>query len=1258
MIKYLTIIFFVFQVLLTLAQSSTSSFSTTFSKACVGGSISFVNNSTGSVSSSNWDFGDGVVQSLSGKQNTSHSFSNPGKYEVTLTVISSTGSVTVSSKVIEIIALPNLNFTIDGNKCEIPAGLTFINNSVNSDGLTYAWNFGNGQSSTIFNPGVINYSSSGKFNISLSLTSSLPGCVASPITKTIQTYDFKATISGKDLFCAKSGTSLIAKASLPVDSYVWNYGDGTFGENNDTVSPEFKKAGSFVVDLKIINNSIQCESHAFYKVTAKPISSPVFSVNTTKICPGYSVIFSNSTISMTDFIWDFGDGTSYSGKDPGSHVYKNEGKMTVTLTAKSSNGCYGSITQNGLIEVFNPIPIIESDTSNGCSILPVQFKDLSTSNDEVNNPITSWSWDFGNGITFNGKNPSKQNFDVGKYDVKLKIVTSQGCVVEKIFKEFIKVGKIDKVDFKSVSSNGCVNSPINFYDNSSVLSPHDESELTYDWKFSDTTSNTGKSIFQKFNKDTGMVSIKFYIHFRGCTDSIVKGDFLRVKPPLAKFTPDTTLFCFDKDVLPYPIINSFTDISKLGKNGDSIDVNWNYGDNQNQLIQNVDPTSITKSSSTHTFQNFGTYKVLQTVINHTTECQDTTSRLFHISWVKPNFEISVDSVCQNSTLQFIDKSSSFSQHPLATYSYSTGEGTTVSGQLVKYAYTNYGKMYVNNHPINKVGCSSTIKDFVEVIKLPNADIVSDVDSSCAPGSILFSNHSKISGNSMPYKMFYWNIPDKNIADSTSIISHEKSISYTKVGRYYATLKAKDIFGCVSKIDTVWVVLSKPESAIDYKSVVCNNNDFKIYNKTKNWVNNSWMIDGNFIGKDKDSIIYQFNDNKNLGISKSHVLTLISLDKKKCIDTLEKIITVSMPKIGYSVSFKSLLDTSSQYLEFKCPPLTSFYINTTQSIGSIDSSFWIFSKNSKSYLDNPLKIYTKPGLYSTYLQTVDEFGCKTDTTVKDFLKINGPIGYPTWKGMGDVCGQFYQFDLKNIDKVSKIEWNMDDGTLYNDSITLKHRYPEITIYKPTVTLTDFENCKVTYLMEEPDTLIKIPDTGMDAKFDVSSYEVKLGESLYLSEHSISPNQPIVQWKWNYNYPATNFIDSFTFSSPHSIKYSYYGTKNILLTVIDKDLCSDQQLIKINVLKDYDMPNVFTPNSDGKNDNFELFDTIFKTYNFYVFNRWGNKVYELNQGKGVYLWDGTNKSKTPVENGEYFYYLIGEFDDGTLLKKNGGVAVIKD
>jgi len=68
---------------------------------------------------------------------------------------------------------------------------------------------------------------------------------------------------------------------------------------------------------------------------------------------------------------------------------------------------------------------------------------------------------------------------------------------------------------------------------------------------------------------------------------------------------------------------------------------------------------------------------------------------------------------------------------------------------------------------------------------------------------------------------------------------------------------------------------------------------------------------------------------------------------------------------------------------------------------------------------------------------------------------------------------------------------------------------------------------------------------------------------------------------------------------------------------------------------DIPNVFTPNEDNKNDYFTIgYNFSPEGYKITIFNRWGNTVFEANDIK--YSWDG----KT---NGEYcstgvYYYVI--------------------
>jgi len=69
----------------------------------------------------------------------------------------------------------------------------------------------------------------------------------------------------------------------------------------------------------------------------------------------------------------------------------------------------------------------------------------------------------------------------------------------------------------------------------------------------------------------------------------------------------------------------------------------------------------------------------------------------------------------------------------------------------------------------------------------------------------------------------------------------------------------------------------------------------------------------------------------------------------------------------------------------------------------------------------------------------------------------------------------------------------------------------------------------------------------------------------------------------------------------------------------------------------LPNAFTPNGDGLNDEFkpvQRYDFV-KTYHLYIYNRWGQLIFEttdINTG-----WDGTFKGE-PVEQGTYVYKIV--------------------
>jgi gliding motility-associated-like protein len=71
-----------------------------------------------------------------------------------------------------------------------------------------------------------------------------------------------------------------------------------------------------------------------------------------------------------------------------------------------------------------------------------------------------------------------------------------------------------------------------------------------------------------------------------------------------------------------------------------------------------------------------------------------------------------------------------------------------------------------------------------------------------------------------------------------------------------------------------------------------------------------------------------------------------------------------------------------------------------------------------------------------------------------------------------------------------------------------------------------------------------------------------------------------------------------------------------------------------ISDIKVPNVFTPNGDGMNDEFRVVYSSIKEFHCWVYNRWGHLVYEWSDpAKG---WDGSIHGK-PAAEGAYYYVI---------------------
>ena len=101
------------------------------------------------------------------------------------------------------------------------------------------------------------------------------------------------------------------------------------------------------------------------------------------------------------------------------------------------------------------------------------------------------------------------------------------------------------------------------------------------------------------------------------------------------------------------------------------------------------------------------------------------------------------------------------------------------------------------------------------------------------------------------------------------------------------------------------------------------------------------------------------------------------------------------------------------------------------------------------------------------------------------------------------------------------------------------------------------------------------------------------------------------------------------------------KNGKLTVIN-EFCTFSDSVDITIVSsDLQVPDFFTPNGDGANDEFRVAYKSLKTFNGIIYSRWGRKVFQwTDPAKG---WDG-NINGRPAAEGGYFYIINAVGTDG--------------
>lgn len=220
--------------------------------------------------------------------------------------------------------------------------------------------------------------------------------------------------------------------------YNWSFGDGETA-NGQTVSHTFSTEGSYTVELKVVNDLGATDRELVTVAVTTPTAdnTPPIGVLSSSTSVGeapLAVHFDGSSSSDSDgsivqYQWDMGDGTTVSGAQY-DHTYTDAGMFTATLTVTDNGGLSDTISTPVIVsqpqeENVPPNPVITVSTTGGPAPLPVVF-DGSGSQD-ADGSISSYSWNFGDGITASGVSPSHIYAQPANYTVTLDVTDDRGA---------------------------------------------------------------------------------------------------------------------------------------------------------------------------------------------------------------------------------------------------------------------------------------------------------------------------------------------------------------------------------------------------------------------------------------------------------------------------------------------------------------------------------------------------------------------------------------------------------------------------------------------------------------------------------------------------------------------------------------------------------------------------------------------------------------------------------------------------------------
>lgn len=349
---------------------------------------------------------------------------------------------------------------------------------------------------------------------------------------------------------------------------------------------------------------------------------------------------------------------------------------------------------------------------------------------------------------------------------------------------------------------------------------------------------------------------------------------------------------------------------------------------------------------------------------------------------------------------------------------------------------------------------------------------------------------------------------------------------------------------------------------------------------------------------------------------------------ECIDTAN--ITINIyPSIDADFSFKYDTCISGPVV---------FKDLSVSGAGPIERWDWNFGEG-KSSVKDPAFEFELPGDKIVRLIAEDINSCR-DTIFKTINYFPVPalivIEPNTFTGCQPATITFNNLSYP-IDDTYTLLWDFGDQS-FGDDFSPNHLYTETGVYSVKLQITSPLGCKTEKTWRN---LIKIVDSPK-AGFSYTPEEPNL---LFNTVDFKDESFGGIAWQWHFDTVGISLFQNPTFT------FRDTGTYVIEQVVLHRTGCTDTAYAYIQILPyvNYLMPNAFTPNSDGLNDEFKpvgYFQGI-SYYHLSVWNRWGEQLFESDDPNVG--WNGQrNNTGDFAPPGVYAYIL--EYTNGLGERKS--------